>query len=58
MKVAELIEKLKQVPEELDVWVSDGYEGNDYHGNFTVEVLEGADKHKYCEIEVGGLLIN
>lgn len=58
MKVGELKDLLKELPEDLEVWVSDGYEGNDYHGDFEVKVLEGVDGHKYAEIEIGGLLVN
>lgn len=58
MKVSELKDLLKELPEDLEVWVSDGYEGNDYHGNYQVKVLDGVDGHKYVEIEIGGLLVN
>lgn len=58
MKVAELKDLLKDLPEDAEVWVSDGYEGNDYHGNFLVKVLDNVDGHKYVEIEIGGLLVN
>ena len=58
MKVGELKDLLKELPEDLEVWVSDGYEGNDYHGNFLVKVLDNVDGHKYVEIEIGGLLVN
>lgn len=58
MKVSELKDLLKTLPEDLEVWVSDGYEGNDYHGNYQVKLLEGVDGYKYVEIQVGGLLVN
>lgn len=58
MKVGELKDLLKEVPEDVEVWISDGYEGNDYNGNFLVKVLDGVDGHKYVEIEIGGLLVN
>lgn len=58
MKVGEFKNLLKDLPEDLELWVSDGYEGNDYHGNFEVKVLEGADGHKYVELEIGGLLVD
>ena len=58
MKVSELKNLLKDLPEDLEVWVSDGYEGNDYHGNYQVKLLEGVDGDKFVEIEIGGLLVN
>ena len=58
MKVSELKNLLNDVPEDAEVWVSDGYEGNDYHGNYLVKVLEGVDGHKYVELEIGGLLVD
>ena len=58
MKVGELKDLLKELPENLEVWISDGYEGNDYHGNFLVNVLDGVDGHKYVEIEIGGNRLN
>lgn len=58
MNVRELKKLLENLPEDLEVWVSDGYEGNDYHGNYQVQVLDGVDGHKYVEIEIGGLLVD
>ena len=58
MNVRELKKLLENLPEDLEVWVSDGYEGNDYYGNYQVQVLDGVDGHKYVEIEIGGLLVD
>ena len=58
MKVADLIKQLQSVPGELEVWVSDSYEGTDYHGEFKIQVLAGVSHDKYCEVEIGGLMVN
>ncbi len=58
MKVSEFLKQFEHVPEDLELWISDGYEGTDYHGKFAVKVMEGVDNHKYVEVEVGGLLVD
>ena len=53
MKVKELIEKLSMFPEDLDVYIFDGYQCTGYYGEWEIKEFEGT-----VDIGVGGTLIN
>jgi hypothetical protein len=59
MLVKELIVKLKKMPQDLPVEISDGYACNFYAaGDWLVEVIDDVEKdgEKVVEIAVGGFL--
>ncbi len=49
MTVAELIQKLNQFPQDMEVKITDGFNLNFYGGDFTVEVFED-----FVDIGIGG----
>ena len=53
MKVKELIEKLTMFPEDLDVYIFDGYQCTGYYAEWEIKEFE-----ETVEIGVGGTLIN
>ena len=52
MLVKDLIEKLSQYDPELEVLVTDGYDGNFYRGEYSVTLFK--DDCEYVDIGVGG----
>jgi len=54
MKVCQLIEKLKEFPQDLEVRVSDGIGFHFYRGDFEVVLFYDADDSKTVDIGVGG----
>lgn len=50
MNVKEMIEHLKQYPEDMEITVSDGYRYNFYKGSFVIKEFEGT-----VDIGVGGV---
>lgn len=53
MKVKELIDKLSMFPEDLDVYIFDGYQCTGYYGEWEIKEFEGT-----VDIGVGGTQIN
>ena len=58
MKVADLIKQLQTMPEDVEVWIYDSYEGVDYHGDFLVRLTDGVAGEKCCEIQVGRTMVD
>ena len=58
MKVADLIKQLQTVPEDLEVWIYDSYEGLDYHGAFQVSEDDGVNGEKICVVQIGRTMID
>ena len=52
MLVKELIEELSQYNPELEVLVTDGYDGNFYRGEYSITLFK--DDCEYVDIGVGG----
>ena len=57
MKVAELIEKLNKFPQDMEVKVTDGFQGFFYEGNFEIKVFEDIDSTFFVDIGIGGSLV-
>ena len=57
MKVAELIEKLNKFPQDMEVKVTDGFQGFFYEGNFEIKVFEDIDSTSFVDIGIGGSLV-
>ena len=53
MKVRGLIEKLQQFPEDMDVYIFDGYQCVGYYGEWKIKEFEGT-----VDIGVGGTQID
>ena len=58
MKVSDLIDKLKNMPLDAEVWIYDSYEGVDYHGEFMVRVTRGVNDEPICEVQVGRTMVD
>ena len=57
MKVAELIEKLNKIPQDMEVKVTDGFQGFFYEGDFEIKVFEDIDSTFFVDIGIGGSLV-
>lgn len=55
MTVAELIDKLKAFPDNLEVTITDGYQSVVFHGDFDVQKFLDCDGTPSVDIGVGGL---
>lgn len=58
MKVSDLIKQLQAVPEDLEVWIYDSYEGVDYHGAFKVAAEDGVSGEKICVVQIGRTMVD
>lgn len=58
MKVSDLIKQLQTVPEDIEVWIYDSYEGLDYHGQFLVSKDKGIDNEDICVVQIGRTMID
>lgn len=58
MKVIDLINRLKDMPEDLEVWVYDAYEGVNYHGDFVVSLEMSVDPEQICVVQVGRTMVD
>lgn len=56
MKVGELISILQKFDENLSITIADGYVGNVYRGNWSIEEFEEDDGTKTIDIGIGGTL--
>ena len=54
MTVAELIQKLHQYPQDMEVQITDGYQFHFYKGDFAFQLFEGDDGETFVDIGVGG----
>lgn len=62
MTVAELIAKLKQMPQDAKVTISDGYNCYFYEGSYSVEAIEEYNSEtesmrRIVDIGIGGTMI-
>ena len=57
MKVAELIEKLNKFPQDMEVKVTDGFQGFFYEGDFDIQMFEDIDSTSFVDIGIGGSLV-
>ena len=55
MNVGQLIEKLSQFPKGKEVIVTEGFQGETYRGDFTVELFQELDGSSFVDIGIGGL---
>jgi hypothetical protein len=53
MKIKDLISKLKKMPQDLEVTISDGYNYKFYKGDYEIILFE-EEGIQYCDIGVGG----
>ena len=62
MKIKDFIKKLKKFDPELEITITDGYQGVSYHTNGCLieqyEDFEGETKGFKVDIGIGGLRIN
>lgn len=54
MTVADLIQKLQQQPQDLEVKITDGFRYLFYEGDFEVKLFEDVDGTQSVEIGIGG----
>ena len=54
MIVAELIQKLHQYPQDMEVQITDGYQLHFYKGDFAFQLFEGDDGKTFVDIGIGG----
>ena len=54
MTVAELIQKLHQYPQDMEVQITDGYQFHFYKGDFAFQLFEGDDGETFVDIGIGG----
>lgn len=57
MKVSELIEKLNKFSQDMDVKITDGYQGFFYEGDFDIQLFEDVDNTSFVDIGIGGSLV-
>lgn len=55
MKVSELISKLNQFPQDMEVLISDGFKYNFYAGDYEVVEFINEDDQTFVDIGIGGL---
>lgn len=55
MKVAELLKILKDLPGDMEISITDGYQARTYQGDFEVTLFEDCDDKVYCDIGIGGM---
>jgi hypothetical protein len=53
MNVQQMIEKLKEFPMDMEVELFDGYNGNQYKGDFQFQEFEGV-----VDIGIGNCMVN
>lgn len=58
MTVGELISKLKEYPEHLEVVICDGYAVKFYRGEFEVKLFQDGSETPSVDIGIGGNLID
>lgn len=58
MTVGELIAKLKEYPEALEVFICDGYGVGVYRGNFDIKLFSEGGGTSSVDIGIGGTRIN
>ena len=54
MTVAELIAKLQEFPQDMEVSITDGFRSHVYQGDFEIRIFEDCDDTKVVDIGVGG----
>ena len=54
MTVAEMIKKLNQFPQDMEVEITDGYNLKFYKGDFCFQEFEGDDGVTFVDIGIGG----
>ena len=54
MTVAELIAKLQEFPQDMEVEITDGFKWHIYKGDFPIQIFEDVDGTKVVDIGVGG----
>jgi hypothetical protein len=57
MTVSELIEKLKEFPQDTEVKITDGFQGFFYEGDFDIQLFEDIDDTSFVDIGIGGYLV-
>lgn len=57
MKVSELIEQLNKFPQDMEVKLTDGYQGFFYEGDFDIQLFEDVDNTSFVDIGIGGSLV-
>jgi hypothetical protein len=57
MTVSELIEKLKEFPQDTEVKITDGFQGFFYEGDFDIQLFEDMDDTSFVDIGIGGYLV-
>jgi len=57
MNVSELIEKLKEFPQDKEVKITDGFQGFFYGGGFDIQLFEDIDGTSFVDIGIGGYLV-
>jgi hypothetical protein len=57
MKKKDFIKNLEKFPDNMEITITDGYEGVCYHGNFQFQLCKEHNraKTKYIDIGIGGL---
>ena len=55
MNVKELIAALQQFPDDLEVTITDGYDGRLYAGAFEVKLFDEGEGKLVVDIGIGGL---
>ena len=53
MTVAELIAKLQEFPQDMEVEITDGFKWHTYKGDFPIQIFEDVDGTKVVDIGVG-----
>jgi hypothetical protein len=54
MTVAEMIQKLQEYPQDLEVKITDGFRYQFYEGDFEFHLFEDVDGTQMVDIGVGG----
>ena len=54
MTVAEMIQKLQEYPQNLEVKITDGFRYHFYEGDFEFQLYEDVDGTQMVDIGVGG----
>jgi hypothetical protein len=54
MTVAEMIQKLQEYPQDLEVKITDGFRYQFYEGDFEFQLFEDVDGTQMVDIGIGG----